>query len=142
MAKDQNGLPVLDGIWHRNRLLIRYRDITDATGTRSLEFVTTLNDFRPPRENARYQTLIHDEQPCPALNGRVLCGTLRTDQNDLGFVMVTSGQGVEFVASFRFARPFIGIEVHGAHILVKNASGETWRFDVSDPEYVTAEILP
>jgi hypothetical protein len=141
MGADPNGLPVLDGIWHRNLLLLRCT-VTDNGMQRSLQLNAEIRDFLPPRRDGRYQTLIQDEQPCPAIGGSVLCGTLRTDLSELGFVLGTAEKGILFVASFHAARPFIRIKVRLSHIFAENASGEIWRFDVSDPERITAEILP
>ena len=141
MARDPNGLPMLNGIWQQDMTLRRYAVASDAKGDRTLREAGVFLRFAPPREAGRWQTLIHADAKLPAYRGRVLCGTIRTDTADLGFVLASGEEKSLFLASFDFARPFIGLEIHGGHILAENASGEIWRFDVSDPSHITAEIL-
>jgi hypothetical protein len=140
MALDPHGLPVLNGIWQGDMTLRRYAVESDAKGDRTLTETGSFGRFAPPREAGKYETKIHAEAQLPAVGGRVICGTVRTDTADLGFVMAFAPGRSVFVASFDFARPFIGLEVHGCHILAENASGEIWRFDISDPAHITAEI--
>lgn len=143
MALDPHGLPVLNGIWQGSDMTLRrYAAESDAKGDRTLRETGSFTRFAPPREAGRYETLIHAEAQLPAVGGRVICGTIRTDTADLGFVLASHAEGSLFVASFDFAKPFIGLEVHGGHILAENASGEIWRFDISDPLHITAGILP
>ena len=142
MATDPHGLPVLNGIWHRNCLLIRYAAETDPALRRSLHITAEIPGFRPPTEAGRYPFGYHDRKPFPARDTEVICGTIHTDTQDLGFVMSMNKQSTIFLASFFYARPFRSVEIHGPHILALNVSEEVWRFDVSDPNRITAEILP
>lgn len=140
MALDPHGLPVLNGIWQGDMTLRRYAVESNAKGDRTLRETGSFERFAPPREAGRYAAKIHAEAQLPAVGGRVICGTLCADSADFGFVMASAPGKSVFVASFDFARPFIGLEVHGGHILAENASGEIWRFDISDPAHITAEI--
>lgn len=140
-------MQIYNGIYHENRLLIHIKEKMAPDGSRSLYEAGSIPDFLPSQSMQQLKEIIYARQECPEfLHARALCGGLRGCGEERGWAMLSRPEGdpnptVYWAASFGYAMPFIGIEIHGAHLLLKNASGETWRFDCTDMRHVRAGIL-